>query len=147
MEVELAVRIPLDHIYLFENKTPFSSFLFYGPPGTGKTLIAKAVASEIEEITFFSVSASSLTSKYQGESEQCIKVLFELARKRKPSVIFFDEIDALRMSRTNKDSDSARRIKRVVCSNGWNVSKLRNIYYGRNKHTIQSRWCAFTKIR
>ena len=45
MEVELAVRMPLDHIYLFENKTPFSTFLFYGPPGTGKTLIAKAVAA------------------------------------------------------------------------------------------------------
>ena len=62
-------------------------------------------------MTFFSVSASSLISKYQGESEQSIKFLFELARKRKPSVVFFDEIDAIGMARTNEDNDSARRIK------------------------------------
>ncbi len=73
---------------------PPSGVLLYGPPGTGKTLIAKAVANETNA-NFISVRGPQLLSKWVGESEKAIRQTFRKARQVSPTVIFFDELDAL----------------------------------------------------
>eukprot|EP01035_Chromulina_nebulosa_P022723 gene22723-29418_t len=84
--------------------------LLFGPPGTGKTLIGKAISSQVGA-TFFSISASSLTSKWIGEGERTVRMLFIIASKRQPSVIFIDEIDSLLSQRTSDENEASRRIK------------------------------------
>jgi len=78
--------------------------------GTGKTLFAKCIANE-SKARFFNISASVLTSKWQGESEKLVKVLYEVAKAYQPSVIFVDEIDSLLSKRSEEDRESSRRIK------------------------------------
>ena len=112
-EVIEAVEWPLKYPEKFKKFgiRPPKGVLLFGPPGTGKTLIAKAVANETQA-NFISVKGSELLSKWLGESEKAVRKIFRKARQVAPSIIFFDEIDAIAQLRGV--DEGSRAVERVL---------------------------------
>ncbi|KAE9552010.1 hypothetical protein FO519_004773 [Halicephalobus sp. NKZ332] len=102
------VLFPLLYPELFESFriTPPKGLLFYGPPGTGKTLVARALANECSQgdkkVAFFMRKGADVLSKWVGESERQLRLLFDQAYSMRPSIIFFDEIDGLAPVRSSR---------------------------------------------
>lgn len=99
------IELPLKHAKLIKHLgiAPHKGILLYGPPGCGKTLIAKAIANEIEA-HFISVRGPELFTKWFGESEENLRNIFQEARNLAPSIIFFDEIDAIAQKRSGEEN-------------------------------------------
>lgn len=95
------VALPLLYPEIFQrfHVVPPRGVLFHGPPGTGKTLLARALANSVStqgrKVTFYMRKGADALSKWVGEAERQLRLLFDEARKTQPSIIFFDEIDGM----------------------------------------------------
>ncbi|KAJ3287555.1 hypothetical protein HK104_008540 [Borealophlyctis nickersoniae] len=107
MELHEMIRIPLLYPELLDGRIdPPKGVLFYGPPGNGKTMMARAIAASCSTaerpVQFFMRKGADVLSKWVGESERQLRLLFEQAKAAQPSIIFFDEIDGLAPVRSSK---------------------------------------------
>ncbi len=110
-KVREMIELPLKHPEVFERLgvEPPKGVLLHGPPGTGKTLLAKAVANEAGA-HFISVAGPEIVSKWYGGSEENLRKIFEEAERNAPSIIFFDEIDAIAPRREEVTGEVERRM-------------------------------------
>ena len=129
-ELSEAIEWPLKHADLFDEADviPPKGILLYGSPGTGKTMIAKAVATN-SEANFISIKGPELISKWVGESEKGVREVFRKARQAAPSVIFFDEIDAIAPRRGGDfgDSNVTERVVSQLLTELDGLEDLRNV--------------------
>ena len=110
-----SVEWPLTYDRLFDrtNTTPPSGVLLYGPPGTGKTLLARALAGETD-VNFVRVDGPEIVDRYVGESERAIRKVFERARQAAPSIVFFDELDAIAGARGEHHEVTDRVVSQLL---------------------------------
>lgn len=104
-EIRESVELPLKApgIFKYLGIKPHKGIMLYGEPGCGKTMIAKAIANEVNA-HFVSIKASELMSMWTGQSESNLRKVFEEAKERQPSVIFFDEIDSFARKRNSEET-------------------------------------------
>jgi SpoVK/Ycf46/Vps4 family AAA+-type ATPase len=110
-QIRLKIIHPLSNPELYKSygKAAGGGILLYGPPGCGKTHLARATAGEIDS-TFLAVGIHEVLEMWIGQSERNLHSIFEQARRKKPAVLFFDEVDALGASRTDMRGAAGRQV-------------------------------------
>ncbi len=110
-EIRMKIILPMSQPELFQayGKKIGGGILLYGPPGCGKTYLSRATAGEVKA-GFLSVGISDVLDMWIGNSEKNLHELFEQARRNKPCVVFFDEVDALGASRTDMRQSGGRHL-------------------------------------
>ncbi|MBN3317802.1 SPAT5 protein, partial [Atractosteus spatula] len=130
LKLKQAVEWPLKHPESFSRMgiSPPKGILLYGPPGCSKTMIAKALANE-SGINFLAIKGPELLSKYVGESERAVREVFRKARAVAPSIVFFDEIDALAVERGSSSGSSgvADRVLAQLLTEIDGIEQLRDV--------------------
>lgn len=128
-ELKEAVEWPLKNANAFKRLgiRPPKGILIYGPPGTGKTMLAKAVANE-SEANFILIKGPELLSKWVGESEKGVRKVFEKARQASPTIIFFDEVDAIAPRRgESSDNHVTERVVNQLLTEIDGLEEMHNI--------------------
>ncbi|KAM6980814.1 ATPase family gene 2 protein homolog A [Aplochiton taeniatus] len=131
-EVKLALRQavewPLLHPEVFTRMgiQPPRGVLLYGPPGCSKTMVAKALANE-SGLNFLAIKGPELLSKYVGESERAVREVFRKARSVAPSIVFFDEIDALAAERGSGSGGVGERVLAQLLTEMDGIEQLRDV--------------------
>ncbi|EGC39638.1 hypothetical protein DICPUDRAFT_147573 [Dictyostelium purpureum] len=123
-----AIEWPLKHPESFIRMgiKPPKGILLYGPPGCSKTLLAKALATE-SGLNFIAVKGPELLSKWVGESERAVRDIFKKARQNAPSILFFDEIDGLAISRSGEGSGAVERVVSQLLTEMDGIQPLTNV--------------------
>lgn len=129
-ELREAVELPIKKPEAFKRLgiTPPKGILLYGPPGCGKTLLARAIATE-SEANFISIKGPEIFSKWVGESEKAVREVFRKGRTAAPSIIFFDEIDAIvpRRGMGYGDSGATERVISQLLTEMDGIESLENV--------------------
>lgn len=110
-DIRVKIIYPLQHpeMYAAYGKKAGGGILMYGPPGCGKTLLARATAGEVQS-RFMSIGINDVLDMWIGNSEKNLHALFEQARRNRPCVLFFDEVDALGASRSDMRRTGGRHL-------------------------------------
>ncbi|MCU0709289.1 MAG: AAA family ATPase [Pirellula sp.] len=110
-DIRVKIIYPMQHSEMFAayGKRAGGGILMYGPPGCGKTLIARATAGEVHS-RFMAIGINEVLDMYVGNSEKNLHALFEQARRNRPCVLFFDEVDALGASRSDMRRTGGRHL-------------------------------------
>ncbi len=113
-EIKEVIELPLTKPDVFKDVgiTPPKGLLLHGPSGTGKTLLAKSVANSTNS-TFIEVVGSELVQKFIGEGAKLVKEIFEMAKKKAPSIVFIDELDSLAAKRVDIGTSGEREVQRT----------------------------------
>jgi transitional endoplasmic reticulum ATPase len=129
-ELREAVELPIKNPEAFKRLgiKPPKGILLYGPPGCGKTLLARAIATE-SEANFISIKGPEIFSKWVGESEKAVREVFRKGRTAAPSIIFFDEIDAIvpRRGMGYGDSGATERVISQLLTEMDGIESLENV--------------------